>query len=200
MSAPTIRPLVVVVLGGPGDADLVPADPGIDCRRVAESGPADVLIVNLDEPIEEPDEGPLDAIRRAFDPELPVVILALSRDPTRAASALAAGATDFMLLPRDRRWLRDAILRERDRPRPSGGYSGPRPDGGTERLIVDIPLEGLPFEEFERRVVAHALARNGWNRSRAARELGISRPRLLRKIERHGLEAPPRASAEPPTR
>jgi DNA-binding NtrC family response regulator len=197
MSAPTIRPLLVVVLGGPGDADLVPADPGIDCRRAAEAGPTDVLIVDLDEPIGESDEGPLAAIRRAFDPELPMVILALSRDPTLAASALAAGATDFALLPRDRRWIRETILRERDRLRPSGGSSGQKPEGGPERLIVDIPLDGLSFEEFERRVVAHALARTGWNRSRAARELGISRPRLLRKIERHGLEAPPRTSGEP---
>jgi transcriptional regulator of acetoin/glycerol metabolism len=46
--------------------------------------------------------------------------------------------------------------------------------------------------------VAHALERAGWNRSRAARELGISRPRLLRKIARYGITEPPRPRTGPP--
>jgi DNA-binding NtrC family response regulator len=60
-------------------------------------------------------------------------------------------------------------------------------DSGGERLVIDLPAEGLPFDEYERRIVAHVLEKNGWNRSRTARELGISRPRLLRKIEKYEL-------------
>jgi two-component system, NtrC family, response regulator AtoC len=56
-----------------------------------------------------------------------------------------------------------------------------------DHFVIDLPPEGFPFEEYERRIIAHALKRNRWNRSHAARELGISRPRLLRKIEKYRL-------------
>jgi two-component system response regulator AtoC len=56
-----------------------------------------------------------------------------------------------------------------------------------DQLVIDLPSDGFPFEEYERRIIAHALKRNRWNRSHTARELGISRPRLLRKIEKFGL-------------
>ncbi|MGH7565778.1 MAG: helix-turn-helix domain-containing protein [Gemmatimonadota bacterium] len=201
MNAPGARPLVVEVLGAvPGD--LVPTDPGIECRRGpvgpreggAGPGRAHVLVVDLDGESEGAVDGVAE-IRRAFDPELPGLILAVSGNPARARAALAAGATDFALLPRDREWLVDAILRERDRRfrLPSGG----EPQTGRGRLVVEIPSEGLSFEEYERHVVEHALSRAGWNRSRAARELGISRPRLVRKIERHGLVAPVRMPRDP---
>ncbi|MDX1622801.1 MAG: sigma-54 dependent transcriptional regulator [Gemmatimonadota bacterium] len=62
------------------------------------------------------------------------------------------------------------------------------PDGERDRLVIELPDDGLPYDEYERRVVAHALERNGWNKSATARELEISRPRLLRKIEKYGLE------------
>jgi two-component system response regulator AtoC len=63
-----------------------------------------------------------------------------------------------------------------------------------DHLVIDIPAEGHPFDEYERRIIAHSLKRNRWNRSHTARELGISRPRLLRKIEKFGL-APPAAQS-----
>ena len=56
-----------------------------------------------------------------------------------------------------------------------------------DRFVIDLPPEGLPFEEYERRIIRHSLERNGWNRSHTARELGISRPRLLRKIGKYQL-------------
>jgi DNA-binding NtrC family response regulator len=59
-----------------------------------------------------------------------------------------------------------------------------------DRFVIDLPPEGFPFEEYERRIIAHALKRNRWNRSHTARELGISRPRLLRKIEKYELVRP----------
>jgi transcriptional regulator of acetoin/glycerol metabolism len=40
----------------------------------------------------------------------------------------------------------------------------------------------------EREVIAAALAAAGWNRSRAARNLGINRTTLWRKIREYGLE------------
>lgn len=58
----------------------------------------------------------------------------------------------------------------------------------ADHLVIDLPSEGLPFDEYERRIIAHALERNEWNKSQTARELEISRPRLLRKIEKYDLD------------
>jgi transcriptional regulator with PAS, ATPase and Fis domain len=46
---------------------------------------------------------------------------------------------------------------------------------------------------LERRMIAEALERNGWNRARAARELGLSYPTLLAKIRTLRIENPVRA-------
>jgi transcriptional regulator with GAF, ATPase, and Fis domain len=44
-------------------------------------------------------------------------------------------------------------------------------------------------EDLERRVLRSALQRHGWNKSRAANELGLSRLGLRKKLERYGLDA-----------
>lgn len=137
----------------------------------------------------------LERIRRARDPERSIRVVAASRDPGLAVPAMLAGAADFALLPRDSVWLEEVRLAEAGRRSRAIRASAPE---GHERLLVDVPPGGLPYEEYERRIVEHALARADWNRSRAARELGISRPRLLRKIARHGLREPPRPDSGPP--
>ena len=53
----------------------------------------------------------------------------------------------------------------------------------------DLP-EDLSLAEAERRQVADVLALTGWNKTRAATLLRISRPRLDRKIRDHSLEPP----------
>jgi DNA-binding NtrC family response regulator len=150
-----------------------------------------VLIVDLDD--FDRAEG-LERIRQACDPEYSVHVVAASRDPSLAVPAMLAGAADFALLPRDSRWLEKIRTVEAERRSRAVAASAPE---GHERLVVDVPPAGLAYEEYERRIVAHALERAVWNRSRAARELGISRPRLLRKIARYGLHEPPRPGADP---
>jgi DNA-binding NtrC family response regulator len=182
------RPLRLELVGGAAVAELVPPEAGIERRHVPVGpargrsayvpAPADVRIVDLDA-----GKGALAALARASDPGAATVIVAVSRKPSRASAALAAGATDFALVPRDGEWLRRTVRRERDRRRGSADE--------PEQLVVEVPRAGLAFGDYEHAVVENALVRSGWNRSRAARELGISRPRLLRMIERHGLEPPP---------
>ena len=58
------------------------------------------------------------------------------------------------------------------------------PDGGAGGS--DATLPGI-----ERQALLQALRSNGWNVSRAARALGISRDTLRYRIEKHGLAAPP---------
>ncbi len=49
------------------------------------------------------------------------------------------------------------------------------------------PGEILPFEDYERRILQHALATTGWNVKQAAARLGIGRATLYRKIDRYDL-------------
>ena len=44
--------------------------------------------------------------------------------------------------------------------------------------------------ETERRVIAEALAQTGWNRTKAAELMGVSRRQLFDKIQEYGLHAP----------
>ncbi|HET6362973.1 MAG TPA: helix-turn-helix domain-containing protein [Gemmatimonadota bacterium] len=137
----------------------------------------------------------LERIRQACDPERSARIVAAARDPSLAVPAMLAGADDFALLPWDSRWLEEIRKEEASRRSRAMAAFGTE---GHERLVVDVPAAGLAYDEYERRIVVHALERTGWNRSRAARELGISRPRLLRKIARFGLGEPPRSAGSPP--
>jgi len=64
---------------------------------------------------------------------------------------------------------------------------------GPGRGLTGAP----PHSPAERDLIAAMLARTGWNRTRAARQLGIDRSTLWRKIREHGLRpaeepAPPR--------
>jgi PAS domain S-box-containing protein len=53
------------------------------------------------------------------------------------------------------------------------------------------PEEPATLEELEARFIRDVLARNSWNRTAAAHELGIHKTTLHRKISRLGLELPP---------
>ena len=48
--------------------------------------------------------------------------------------------------------------------------------------------------EPERRILIAALDANGWNRNAAARDLGIDRTTLYKKIKRFGLDRPDAAA------
>jgi transcriptional regulator with GAF, ATPase, and Fis domain len=61
-----------------------------------------------------------------------------------------------------------------------------------------VPMGGLKHlvEDLERRVLRACLLRHGWNKSRAAQELGLSRLGLRKKLERYGMdsEQPPKTA------
>ena len=60
----------------------------------------------------------------------------------------------------------------------------------SRQLVVDIPDDGISFDEVEEQLIAHTLRLADWNKNRTARMLRISRPRLLRKIEKYGMKQP----------
>ena len=51
--------------------------------------------------------------------------------------------------------------------------------------------ESTSLDELEARFIRETLRRNGWNRAATARELGIHKTTLWRKIKRLGIELPP---------
>jgi transcriptional regulator with PAS, ATPase and Fis domain len=53
------------------------------------------------------------------------------------------------------------------------------------------PLSGLTLAELEKRAIWEALERHGWRRLATARELGIDKNTLRRKLRRFGLAPPP---------
>ncbi len=65
----------------------------------------------------------------------------------------------------------------------------------TPNLPPSVPLnyggqnedEDLNLERIERRTIAHALKRHRYNISHAAKELGLTRAALYRRMEKHGL-------------
>ncbi len=57
-----------------------------------------------------------------------------------------------------------------------------------QKLILDIPAQGITMDQIEQHVVKHVLNMFGWNKTEAARFLNISRPRLRRILDMAGIE------------
>jgi DNA-binding NtrC family response regulator len=74
-------------------------------------------------------------------------------------------------------------------PAPSAGMCAP-PEG-------EPPQETLELAQVERDLVRQALERTGWNVTRAARILGITRDTLRYRIDKHGLTRPSAGVAAP---
>jgi len=69
------------------------------------------------------------------------------------------------------------------------------PAGPAPALVADIPEAGINLEEVERGLVLQALQKTGWNVTRAARLLGLTRDTLRYRMEKFSLAAPPRPAA-----
>jgi len=63
------------------------------------------------------------------------------------------------------------------------------PNGGdaSSPAALQLPAHGITLEEMERMLILETLRRAGGNRSLAARMLGVSRPTVIRKIQRYHL-------------
>jgi DNA-binding NtrC family response regulator len=60
---------------------------------------------------------------------------------------------------------------------------------GDGLLTVDLS-KGIVLEELERTIIERVLTQTGWNRTKAAQLLGLSRETLRYRIEKHNLKAP----------
>lgn len=113
----------------------------------------------------------LDAIDRlrAADPSLAIVMLTVFGGVAIAVEALKRGASDFLLKP----WRNDRLVEAI----------------GAAAALTASQRAGaaMSLEEIERHAIIRALARADGNISHAAAALGLTRPALYRRIEKHGL-------------
>ena len=106
----------------------------------------------------------------AADPALSVVLMTTYGGVALAVKALKRGAADFVLKP----WRNDALAE-------------------TMRAAAKLTIErrasgaALNLDDLERRAIVRALSLYDGNVSHAAAALGLTRPALYRRMERHGL-------------
>jgi two-component system NtrC family response regulator len=60
--------------------------------------------------------------------------------------------------------------------------------GSPSDIILNLPEEGISLEELERTLISRALEKHKGNQTRAAEYLGITRPTLIYRMEKHGLK------------
>ncbi len=75
-------------------------------------------------------------------------------------------------------------------PRPQASVAVPAREaaGSPWSRVIEIPPEGLSLREGECKLIEEILRLAKWNKTRASQILGISRPRLARKIEEYRIE------------
>ena len=113
----------------------------------------------------------LDGLARArsLDPAVAVVLMTAYGGVALAVEALKRGASDFVLKPWKNERLAEAL---------SAAMALTRSHRAAHRATLD---------EVEREAIQEALARHAGNISKTAEALGVTRPALYRKIEKHGL-------------
>ncbi|THD59671.1 response regulator [Phenylobacterium sp.] len=114
----------------------------------------------------------LDTLDRlqAADPALSVVLMTTYGGVVLAVQALKRGAVDFVLKP----WRNEPLVQAL---------------GAAMALTAERRASGkaLNLDELEKRAIARALKLYEGNVSHAAAALGLTRPALYRRMERHGL-------------
>jgi DNA-binding NtrC family response regulator len=110
------------------------------------------------------------AALKATDPALSVVLMTTYGGVALAVEALKRGAQDFVLKP----WRNEALIEALAK-----AVAATR-----ERRRTGAQLN---LDELEKRAIEKALALHDGNISHAAQALGLTRPALYRRMERHGL-------------
>jgi DNA-binding NtrC family response regulator len=137
--------------------------------------PFDVLLLDLNfRRGDTSGEAGLAFLRRRMQdrPHLPIVVVTGHSGMTIAIEAMRLGAQDFVVKPWNNDRFVASIRAAIDNPR----LRPPAPP----------PLD-LNLERSERDLIRLALERHQFNISQAARDLGLTRAALYRRMEKHGL-------------
>jgi DNA-binding NtrC family response regulator len=103
------------------------------------------------------------------DPALSVVLMTAFGAVSLAVEALKQGAVDFILKP----WKNEKLI---------ASVRAAAERSGAARVASDLDLDTV-----ERNAIERALKRCDGNIAQAANALGLSRPALYRRMEKHGL-------------
>jgi DNA-binding NtrC family response regulator len=110
--------------------------------------------------------------RMQDDPATPVVVVTGHSGIAIAIKAMRMGAEDFVVKPwHNERFV--AVLR--------AAIETPR-----QRPVPNIPID-LNLDRSECELIKQALNRHNFNISQAAKDLGLTRAALYRRMEKHGL-------------
>jgi DNA-binding NtrC family response regulator len=109
---------------------------------------------------------------RAFDPTLSVVLMTAFGGVSLAVEALKRGAVDFVLKP----WRNEKLV----------ATVRAAAELTRSRRAADLSFD---LEAAEREAIQRALAHHKGNISHAAASLGLTRPALYRRLERHGISS-----------
>lgn len=110
--------------------------------------------------------------RLAARPDLPVVVVTGHSGMAIAVQAMRLGAQDFVVKPWNNERLLASVRAAIDTPR---------------RVPSNLPPQDLNLERSEKALIQAALMRRQFNVSQAAKDLGLTRAALYRRMEKHGL-------------
>ncbi|MBW8880888.1 MAG: DNA-binding response regulator [Asticcacaulis sp.] len=110
--------------------------------------------------------------QKRIDPETPVVVITGHSGLSIAVRAMRLGAEDFVVKPWHNERLVATLNAAVEQPRVRPAPPGP---------------QDLNLERSERELIKEALNRHEFNISHAAKELGLTRAALYRRMEKHGL-------------
>jgi DNA-binding NtrC family response regulator len=142
-------------------------------EAILATRPYDALLLDMNFAVgDRSGEAGFDALSRAqtTDPALGVVLMTTFAGVSLAVRALKRGASDFIMKP----WRNDDLL---EAMRVAADQTRLRREGQT----------GLNLDDLEKRAIERALRLHQGNISQAAAALGLTRPALYRRMERHGL-------------
>lgn len=105
------------------------------------------------------------------DARTPVVVVTGHSGLNIAVQAMRLGAEDFVVKP----WNNDRLVATVEK-----AIDAPR-------QRTSAPPQDLNLERSEREMIKEALNRNAFNISQAAKDLGLTRAALYRRMEKHGL-------------
>ncbi len=106
---------------------------------------------------------------KAADPAVAVVLMTAYGGVQLAVEALKRGAADFVLKP----WKNDRLVEAMA--------------AAAQTTAARREARAATLDDLEREAIRQALAAHAGNISKAAEALGVTRPALYRKIEKHGL-------------
>ncbi len=155
--------------------DLTTAQTPDEARAALDGAPIDILLLDLNfRRGDTSGEAGLAFLkeRMAITPHLPVVVVTGHSGMAIAIQAMRMGAQDFVVKP----WNNDRFLASI-----KAALAAPRV---VPQAVV---AQDLNLERSERDLINAALNRHQFNISQAAKDLGLTRAALYRRMEKHGL-------------